>query len=311
MKLLGINISHNFSICVFENKILKDVWYEERFNLTKDWGPDDQKETKNHIIAIFKKINFKPDLVCYSSFYRNENFINNDFKIINNIQKQLDNPNYFFDKNNHHIYHALSAFYFSKLDEAMSIVIDGGGSQPFNNCYQEIKSIFYINKKLIYTLYRNLSNRRFLNIENGMENYSNYSFITYKDNAECVFSSQSLGGYEFSRACELIGLKGEDAGKLMGLSSYAYAENKYPLDYEKVELAKKTQEKTFNQTCVLIEKAFDYKKIKNIILSGGYFLNCSNNFKYVKKYPEINFFVDPIPTDAGTAIGACIYNDYR
>ena len=53
-------------------------------------------------------------------------------------------------------------------------------------------------------------------------------------------------------------------------------------------------------------------KSNNIVLSGGYFLNCSNNFKYVKKYPNINFFVDPIPHDGGTAIGATVYYDnYR
>ena len=40
---------------------------------------------------------------------------------------------------------------------------------------------------------------------------------------------------------------------------------------------------------------------------GGYFLNCSNNFKYVKQFPNLNFFVDPVPHDGGTAIGACIY----
>ena len=44
-------------------------------------------------------------------------------------------------------------------------------------------------------------------------------------------------------------------------------------------------------------------------MSGGYFLNCSNNFKYVEKYPDLNFFIDPIPHDAGTAIGAAIYYD--
>ena len=91
----------------------------------------------------------------------------------------------------------------------------------------------------------------------------------------------------------------------MGLSSYAHDANKYPLDYTKVKIAKEVQEKTFHDTCRLIEKA----KSKNIIMSGGYFLNCSNNFKYVEKYPDLNFFVDPIPHDAGTAIGAAIYYD--
>ena len=78
----------------------------------------------------------------------------------------------------------------------------------------------------------------------------------------------------------------------------------------KVEIAKNVQEKTFRETCMLIDGVKN--KSNNIVLSGGYFLNCSNNFKYVKKYPNINFFVDPIPHDGGTAIGATVYYDnYR
>ena len=36
----------------------------------------------------------------------------------------------------------------------------------------------------------------------------------------------------------------------------------------------------------LINKAKTYSNCKNIILSGGYHLNCSNNFKLVKKFPK-------------------------
>ena len=36
-------------------------------------------------------------------------------------------------------------------------------------------------------------------------------------------------------------------------------------------------------------------------------MNCLNNFKLVKKYPKLNFFVDPIAHDGGTAIGAALY----
>lgn len=312
MKTLGINISHDFSTCVYENNIIKDIWYEERFNFHKYWHLYDEK-FENYIISIFKKINFKPDLVCYSSFQRSPFANMTDEKIINFIQKQLDNPPHFFDKNKHHIYHAINSFYFSKEQEAMGIVIDGGGAQPFNNNYQEMESIFYLNKKIIFLLYQHLSNRRFIKTGVDIENYSNYSFLQYNNNTEYEFSSQSVGGFDFGRVCQLtknLGLRDEkDAGKLMGLSSYFYSNFKYDLDYDNVELAKNVQEKSFNRTCALIEKAYDYKKIKNFVLSGGYFLNCTNNFKYVKKYPEFNFFVDPIPHDGGTAIGACIYYD--
>ena len=311
-KTLGINISHDFSVCVYENNKIKDLWYEERFNLIKNWAPKNTKKFKHHLISLLKKIDFKPDLICYSSFYRDPSHLSSDYEIIKNIQKQLDNPKFYFDKYNHHIYHALSSFYFSNFNEAMSIVIDGGGAQPFDDRYQEMESIFYLNKKLIYLLFQHLSNRRYIKVLDEIEDYSNYVYMKYKNNTEYVYTSNSVGGYEFSRGCRLIGFEGnaeENAGKLMGLSSYAYTNKKYQLNYNHVEIAKKIQDKTFDSTCKLIEKAYKYKEIKNFVMSGGYFLNCSNNFKYVKKYPEFNFFIDPIPHDGGTAIGACVYYD--
>jgi len=41
-------------------------------------------------------------------------------------------------------------------------------------------------------------------------------------------------------------------------------------------------------------------------LSGGYSLNCTNNYKYLQAFPEYQFFVDPIPHDGGTAVGAAL-----
>lgn len=310
MKILGINLSHNSSICIYENKKIINFWSEERFNKVKNWEPGEEDNT--FFLSILKKINFKPDLVCYSSYTKLKNRfkrkLNED--LIKLIQKQLDYPKYYFDEKQHHIYHALCGFYFSKFNEALSIVIDGGGAQPSYDGYQEFDSIFYLNKKNIFYLFQHLSNRRFVHTDDNIENYSEIEAKFLKESTEILFTSKSNAGYDFIRLSTLAGFNYE-FGKLMGLSSYAYCKNKYDLNYEKINLAKEAQEKSFQKTCNLIEKALTFKNINNFILSGGYFLNCSNNFKYVKKYPNLNFFVDPIPHDGGTAIGTCLYNDYK
>lgn len=72
-------------------------------------------------------------------------------------------------------------------------------------------------------------------------------------------------------------------------------------------LAHKLQEETYKHTCRLIQKTIDVTGKNKIVLSGGYFLNCVNNYKYTKAFPEVEFFVDPIAHDAGTAIGAAKY----
>ena len=307
MKILGINISHHPSVCVYENNKIKEFYNEERFVLKKNFQPDKDTEIYQ---SLLQKLNFKPDLVCYASFGRNNEYYDcTDIEIINKLQSQLNNPPYYFNIKEHHLYHAVSAFYFSSFDEAAAIIIDGGGACKFFIPFQEVESIYLINKKNIFPFFKHHNSYRnsilFDTKEKIIPDFKFYAFLNGFLNK---FSNEKNGGHLFNDACEKIGYKdGHDAGKLMGLSSYAYTNIKYDLNYEKVEIAKKTQEISFNNTCELIEMVKN--KSKNIILSGGCALNCSNNFKYVKKYPELNFFVDPIPHDAGTAIGVAIYYD--
>ena len=300
MKILGINISHHPSICVYENNNIKEFYNEDRFILEKHWEPT----SKNFKIfqSILQKIN-KVDFVCYASYGRSSD--NEENKIIKILQNQLNNPPYFFDITHHHIYHALSAFYFSKFNEAIAIVVDGAGALIKNhNPYREFESIYSLKGNNIYPIYKHNSNR----LDQLKEFCNDLKISKYIDGVFNNLSQKAIGGRAFVEACLAVGMEPNDAGKLMGLSSYKYSKNKYPLDYDKIEIAAEVQERTFSETCNLIEIAKKYGK--NILLSGGYFLNCSNNFKYVKKYPDLNFFVDPIPNDAGTCIGACLYYEH-
>ena len=307
MKILGVNISHHPSICVYEGGKIISFYNEERFVLSKGYSLDETEILQ----SILQKINFKPDMVCYSSYGRNFKYSDtSDEKIIKLLQDQLKNPPYFFNEKEHHLYHAVAAFYFSSFKEAIAIIVDGGGSCNFEIPYREIESIYFINNKSINPIYKHstcFKTDRSLNFPTNTWNVQ-----SYKKGFLNKFSNESRGGIDFLNACEAIGFpaRGMNAGKVMGLSSYAYSKKKYDLYYSKVEIAKNVQEKTFKETCMLIDGVKN--KSNNIVLSGGYFLNCSNNFKYVKKYPNINFFVDPIPHDGGTAIGATVYYDnYR
>ena len=54
-----------------------------------------------------------------------------------------------------------------------------------------------------------------------------------------------------------------------------------------------------------IHDIIDKTKCKNICLSGGFFLNCVANYEYLDGLPEdVNLYIDPISSDAGTSIGA-------
>jgi len=68
-------------------------------------------------------------------------------------------------------------------------------------------------------------------------------------------------------------------------------------------LAWAVQQETEKQVINLIQKAIDLSGETNVVISGGYGLNCVANYKIIKHFPNINFYVDPISHDGGTAIG--------
>ena len=303
MRILGVNISHNPSICLYEDGVIEEFYSEERFIFKKNIELD---ENFKIFQSIEEKIKDKIDLVCYASYGRNKAYLKfSDQQIINKIQRQLNFPHYYFDEREHHLYHAISAYYFSPFDEAVAIVVDGGGSSKYHIPYEEIESIYFINDQVIIPKFKHSTNNRTDPFSSNKSTFDTYKF---NDGYLNRYSNTLVGGALFRETCKQVGFKdGHDAGKVMGLASYAYSKQEYNINMRHVNLAARAQEKSFEDTCLLIDRA--KKDSNNILLSGGYFLNCSNNFKYVKKYPELNFFVDPIPHDPGTAIGAAIYYD--
>ena len=63
----------------------------------------------------------------------------------------------------------------------------------------------------------------------------------------------------------------------------------------------------------LIRKAVKMSGEKNVVLSGGYGLNCVANYWYLEqlKGEGINLFVEPVSNDAGTAIGAAYWHYHK
>ena len=74
------------------------------------------------------------------------------------------------------------------------------------------------------------------------------------------------------------------------------------------DLAYACQKETQQQIANYIRKYVESTGIKNVVLSGGYALNCVANYHYLEdlKDLDINLYVEPISNDAGTAIGAAL-----
>ena len=73
------------------------------------------------------------------------------------------------------------------------------------------------------------------------------------------------------------------------------------------DLAYAVQKATEEGLIGLIRKAHELTGEKNIVISGGYGLNCVANYKYWKEFPDLNIYVEPVSHDGGTSIGGAIY----
>jgi carbamoyltransferase len=73
----------------------------------------------------------------------------------------------------------------------------------------------------------------------------------------------------------------------------------------KKDLAYAVQKATEEQVLRLIKKAIEVTGSKNVVVAGGYGLNCCANYHYLSGLPEgVKIYNEPISHDGGTCIGA-------
>jgi len=334
MYILSVNISHHPSSCLLKDGVVQYFIEEERLNKTKNSRIETQESirTKSNVYQTvrngFQAIPYVKhvDHLIFASY----GSPGNDPRRMHVVKNALADHGVTFGKTHydmyrHHIYHASNAFYMSGMDNAIAIVKDGSGAPSNRECVsREIQSIYDCSYNGINEL------------EQYYSGFNRDSFVetighkTYTNHLAC--------GWIFSRACEMFGFNnsGADAGKLMGMAAYGQIESdvswykEYKGHYltdnsvvynemhsvsdtfdSKANFAAKLQQESCNHTMYTIQKVIDKYNPNNIVLSGGYFMNCVNNYKYVKKFPDINFFVDPIAFDCGTALGAAKYLWYN
>ena len=127
------------------------------------------------------------------------------------------------------------------------------------------------------------------------------------DGVPSVFTSMPSMGMNFSNMSYALGCDdlGRAAGKVMGMASYSTLQDKV---WTKHSVAQRLEHDSLEHSCGVIQNAINrLPDVKNIVLSGGYSLNCTNNYKYLQAFPDHQFFVDPIPHDGGTAVGAALH----
>ncbi len=380
MKILGINISHHGSSCLLEDNEIKFYLEDERTSRIKDysvsvnfvaWG---NSNLPIHFLAEVLKYTNYVDYIIFSSFGREEeDFLSSDDVIIEQYLERLKEGGVtwnevIFQKENHHVYHAANAFYASGFDNAVSLIMDGGGSlyqkedviEDVTGGYEyfrELESIYYCNynRGIVKDWQHFGFDLGYPESVSNMNSDEDFIHEHNDDDETDVLSSTWSCGPLFNIFSHRLGFKdGGDSGKVMGMASYCknakgisgwwdeidwftdddeerrttpelihniIRKNPFPFErtsfttddfFLKCRVAKKLQDETFKHTLHLIDKAVEESGCNNIILSGGYAANCMNNYRYLEQLPKhVKLYVDPIPNDGGTCLGAARWLHYK
>lgn len=333
MIILGISRTHNSSVCLLDdNKVLLHI-ESERLTNSK------YEPIVFSAINEIKKYTDKVDYIAICGF-DNVKPIDNEYLLDAYTMSVLGLGKTFKDNGvfthdfslRHHDMHASCAFYNSGFDEALVIVKDGAGSFFTNKSFpnnmrgREISSVYEFSYPTNIKILNKKINVPF-KIDNDIEIDENI-FIT-NDISE---------GWAFELVSKQFGFSSLDAGKVMGMSSYGenknsinfFNKNSYDFIFNKnmsykpkliinlpesfndrVNIAKELQDQTEERVIKEILYYIEKSGQKNVCLSGGLFLNCVMNYKIKKNIPsDINLYIEPISSDAGTSLGAAKYLYY-
>jgi carbamoyltransferase len=240
----------------------------------------------------------------------------------------------------HHEMHAACGFYNSGFETAACVIADGAGSflqigEIDDTCY-EFETIFNASYPGDFdTVYKHVGTKQSI----GMSEAEDNIFITeYPGHTKMYEAVTQYCGFPAIEAGKLMGLapygnpnedlpsffNGEWGNRNLIIPTYPNAAllnvSRYDILKEDVknhvegeytdvqkDLAYKIQEQTSDRMVQLIKKAHELTGEKNIVICGGYGLNCVANYKYWKEFPDLNIYCEPISHDGGTSIGGAKY----
>lgn len=291
MLILSIHLGHDSSVCVFNDGHVEEYFLLER--ITKKKHDYNEEVILKLVNTICNRLNI--DILCISNFNTHNDIVNTIFEECKKYNPSIQ----LMMQSDHHLNHASLSFYNSGFDESLVVVVDGAGSTVENNLV-EVESVFLFNKKTNDLIYKNV-------IEE---------------------SSFGVGGL-YDIAAVLIGNTPDDCGKAMGLSSYGSPNklfknlltekdwnikpiknveiNNYKLH---ADFCYEVQQQTQKVVGDLIENFIQKTGVKKVCISGGYGMNIVANYYYLQRFPEVEFYFEPICNDNGVSIGAAI-NSYR
>ena len=338
-RIAGINLAKNGSLVILQDGEIEFYLEEERVTRTK-------RDISAKALAD-KYIDSSIDVLticdCFTRYTR-QTFLDrtkakNELCKIARSRGCLSIVDY---RNRHHECHAASAFYNSGFDDAVCVVMDGKGSYHTDDSVAQTEGYESAGVQLRYAEIESIYDYsgEFIPL------FKHYSTFWNEDECELIdepywykgnlYSDRTSIGQAFRRVSRYCNFDEIEAGKTMGLSAYGHSAT--PTDlfveeynhslcskdlyasgntteyhgtaYRPEDLAYRLQKSAEKHAIFMIKKAVEMSGKKNVVVSGGFFLNCAANQSIIKEL-DINLYVDPIAYDGGIAIGSALLEHYE
>jgi carbamoyltransferase len=337
---LGVHVSHDASVCQLTDGKIDWFIEEERLTRTKHDEFPYMSLTQSDISENIRKIQMSSLYEPHNTketelFYKTATILvkknlNNKYQ-----SKEFVNELEYESFTQHHVFHAACGFYNSGFTRSAVLVVDGMGN-PVNDLddykdLHEVESIYSCSYPNLFYLHTQNYTPTYLS---GMQKYD----LTFGIGMVYNALSNYFGFGDFGSG-KLMGLSayGKPDKKIKpflnpdgtldtslfyrtryGIRLIPYNYIKYPesiknfnsLEQDSKEaqifcnLAYRLQEDFETYMINLIKKTLEITEENNIVLTGGCALNCVANYKYLEHLPKgVKLYVEPISTDAGTAIG--------
>ena len=336
MRILGISPAHDSTVCVLNNGQIERFYKEERLTRVKR-----ERDPWLSLLKIYEEFNNSIDYVVIGSpspdsFWNIGRWCERVFKCP--IEYVCDE---------HHKQHAALAFCNSGFNEALVLVADRCGTN-YGEAIRESETIYHSDYSNGFTeLYKSYW-RMDINDESLNELLNNLQ--KKYPHCDLVCESQYSITKVYESATTLIGEHPLEGGKTMGLSSYGIDKDSSKLIMDSIpndryfyhirgredlpitinrkhididpnsfnkesyqlfaDYAYQVQKQTQESVGDLIEK-YIKPSTKNVCITGGYGLNVVANSYYKKRFPDLNFFFEPLADDSGNSIGSALLMHYK
>lgn len=336
MRILSVVSGHDSSATIINDGEIELFLKEERYSGKKRDG--DNQRIFDHLLLSGKLENL-------DYFFIQSNCNTGEYNLIIDVLRS-NSPNVKIISNlnrEHHLFHGFVSYVNSGFDKCLVVVNDacGGYLGGIDDPTFESDSVYIMNDNKVFKRYKRYYPMNPIKGDvrrkvGQCDVEISYSKITvgnlYNTAALSMGESVSdcgkaMGLSSYGKSCsslsDLLGNGGKDRIKkyfknqpeLLNLLDETIDpyESKWENNITKdnyqlyADYCYEVQKQTSNHICNLVEKYVEDTGIKKVCISGGYGMNIVNNYNLTQKFPDVEFYFEPVCDDTGLSIGASMY----